>query len=80
MSRVAFAAATAIVLMMAITFFLQPNRPFSRLMLFWAFFYLLCCSLGWGGWGGCGCSRRCTGEARRWIGCWSLARARWGGA
>lgn len=46
-SRVAFATATAIVLMMAITFFLQPNGPFSRLMLFWAFlFIVLFVSLG----------------------------------
>ena len=40
-SRVAFATATAIVLMMAITFFLQPNGPFSRLMLFWAFLFIV---------------------------------------
>ncbi|MBE2220360.1 MAG: sugar transferase [Anaerolineae bacterium] len=46
-SRIAFATATAIVLMMAITFFLQPNGPFSRLMLFWAFlFIILFVSLG----------------------------------
>ncbi len=40
-SRVAFATATAIILMMAITFFLQPNGPFSRLMLFWAFLFIV---------------------------------------
>ncbi|MFO7680001.1 MAG: sugar transferase [Chloroflexota bacterium] len=40
-SRVAFATATAIVLMMAVTFFLQPNGPFSRLMLFWAFLFIV---------------------------------------
>ena len=40
-SRVAFATATAIVLMMAITFFLQPDGPFSRLMLFWAFLFIV---------------------------------------
>jgi exopolysaccharide biosynthesis polyprenyl glycosylphosphotransferase len=41
LSRVAYATATAIVLMMAITFFLQPNGPFSRLMLFWAFLFIV---------------------------------------
>ncbi len=40
-SRVSFATGTAIVLMMAITFFLQPNGPFSRLMLFWAFLFIV---------------------------------------
>ena len=41
MSRVTYATATAIILMMAITFFLQPNGPFSRLMLFWSFLFIL---------------------------------------
>jgi exopolysaccharide biosynthesis polyprenyl glycosylphosphotransferase len=40
-SRVAYATATAIVLMMAVTFFLQPDGPFSRLMLFWAFLFIV---------------------------------------
>ncbi|MCA9874226.1 MAG: sugar transferase [Ardenticatenaceae bacterium] len=40
-SRVAYATATAIVLMMAVTFFLQPNGPFSRLMLFWIFLFVV---------------------------------------
>jgi exopolysaccharide biosynthesis polyprenyl glycosylphosphotransferase len=35
MSRVMYATAAGIALMMAVTFFLQPS-PFSRLMLFWA--------------------------------------------
>ena len=35
MSRVTYATAAGIALMMAVTFFLQPS-PFSRLMLFWA--------------------------------------------
>ena len=40
-SRVAYATATAVVLMMAVTFFLQPNGPFSRLMLFWIFLFVV---------------------------------------
>ncbi len=40
-SRVAYATATAVVLMMAVTFFLQPNGPFSRLMLFWTFLFVV---------------------------------------
>jgi exopolysaccharide biosynthesis polyprenyl glycosylphosphotransferase len=40
-SRVAYATATAVVLMMAVTFFLQPNGPFSRLMLFWSFLFIV---------------------------------------
>lgn len=39
-SRIASATATAIVLMMAITFFMQPEGPFSRLMLVWAFLFI----------------------------------------
>jgi exopolysaccharide biosynthesis polyprenyl glycosylphosphotransferase len=39
-SRIASATATAIVLMMAITFFIQPEGPFSRLMLVWAFLFI----------------------------------------
>lgn len=35
-SRVGYATATAITLMMAITFFVQQEAPFSRLLLFWA--------------------------------------------
>ena len=34
-SRVGYATATAITLMMAITFFFQQEAPFSRLLLFW---------------------------------------------
>ncbi|GAB4273208.1 MAG: sugar transferase [Candidatus Promineifilaceae bacterium] len=34
-SRVSYAAATAITLMMAITFLFQPQAPFSRLLLIW---------------------------------------------
>ncbi len=40
-SRVAYATATAVILMMAVTFFLQPNGPFSRLMLFWIFLFVV---------------------------------------
>jgi exopolysaccharide biosynthesis polyprenyl glycosylphosphotransferase len=40
-SRVAYATATATVLMMAVTFFSQPEGPFSRLMLFWSFLFIV---------------------------------------
>ncbi len=40
LSRVAYATAAGIALMMAVTFFLQPS-PFSRLLLFWALVFIV---------------------------------------
>lgn len=40
MSRITYATAAGITLMMAITFFVQP-APFSRLMLFWALLFIV---------------------------------------
>ncbi|MCB8943789.1 MAG: sugar transferase [Ardenticatenaceae bacterium] len=42
MSRLVYATAAGIALMMAVTFFLQPS-PFSRLMLFWALVFIVLC-------------------------------------
>ncbi|MFQ5399452.1 MAG: sugar transferase [Anaerolineae bacterium] len=40
-SRVGYATAAAITLMMAVTFFFQSEAPFSRLLLFWALVFIV---------------------------------------
>ncbi len=40
-SRIGFAVATAVALLMAVTYFSLPEAPFSRLMLFWILLFVI---------------------------------------
>ena len=40
-SRIGFASGTAVTLLMAVTYFFQPEAPFSRLLLFWILLFVV---------------------------------------